>query len=143
MEPRTDAQTPWGRAMMPPAMDVAERGTRKEPAEHRVLVLYSGSLIAQGVGAMLRKLSLVETAAIDIEEPDALERARATQPDVIVVDMSELRGPCQELFLDLLDEFPTLRVVCLRPEGDTVDVFQKQRVYVRQAQDLIATLLER
>jgi hypothetical protein len=42
-----------------------------------------------------------------------------------------------------LDEFPTLRVVCLRPEGDTVDVFRKQRVCVRQAQDLIATLLER
>jgi CheY-like chemotaxis protein len=112
-------------------------------AKHRVLVLYSGSLIAQGVGAMLRELSLVETAAIDIEEPDALERARATQPDVVVVDMSELRGPCQKLFLDLLDEFPTLRVVCLRPEGDTVDVFRKQRVCVRQAQDLIATLLER
>jgi hypothetical protein len=142
MEPRTNTQTPWDPAMVPPAMDLAGRRTGKEPAEHRVLVLYSGSLIAQGVGAMLRELSLVETAAIDIEEPEALERARATQPNVVVVDMSELRGPCQAVFLDLLDEFPTLRVVCLRPEGDTVDVFHKQRVHVRQTQDLIATLLE-
>ena len=134
MEPRIDTQTPWGPAVLPPAMDVPKR---------RILVLYSGSLIAQGVGAMLRKLSPVETAAIDIEEPDAVERARATQPDVVVVDMSELKGPCQELFLGLLEEFPTLRVVCLRPEGDTVDVFHKQRLYVRQAQDLIAALLER
>jgi hypothetical protein len=133
MDPRTDTQTPWGPSVVPPTTDVAKR---------RVLVLYSGSLIAQGVGAMLRNLSLVETAAIDIEEPDALERARATQPDVVVVDMSELRGPCQGLFLGLLEEFPTLRVVCLRPEGDTVDVFDKQRVCVRKAQDLIATLLE-
>jgi chemotaxis response regulator CheB len=131
MEPRTDTQTPW--AMVPPAMDMAKR---------RVLVLYSGSLIAQGVGAMLRKLASIDTAAIDVEEPDALERARATQPDVVVVDMSELRGPCQELFLGFLEEFPTLRVVCLRPEGDTVDIFCKQRVHIRQAQDLIATLLE-
>lgn len=92
---------------------------------------------------MLRKLSPVDTAAIDMEEPDALEQARAAQPDVVVVDMSELRGPCQELFLDLLEEFPSLRVVCLRPEGDMADVFRKQRVYVRQAQDLIAIILER
>jgi hypothetical protein len=143
VEPRTDIQTKWGRSVMPPAPGLAEPKGRQELAEHRVLVLYSDSLMAQGVEAMLRKLPSLETVAVDIDQPDAIEQARAAHPDVVVVDLTELRGPCQEIFLRLLDEFPTLRVVCLHPEGNVLDVFRKQRVYIHQAQDLIATLLDR
>jgi DNA-binding NarL/FixJ family response regulator len=129
--------------MAPPATSVAERKGRRELAGHRVLVLYSESLMAQGVEAMLRKLSPLDTVGVDINQPDAVEQARAAQPDAVVVDVSELRGPCQALFLLLLDEFPALRIICLLPEGNAVDVFRKQRVYIRRAQDLIASLLER
>ena len=142
MDQRTDSGTQWGWAMAPQAPGLATSRSRRELTGRRVLVLYSNSLMAQGVEAMLRKLSPLATTAIDIDQPDAVEQVRAAQPDVIVVDLLELQGPNQELFLQLLDEFQTLRVVCLRPEGDAVDVFRKQRVYIHQAQDLIASLFD-
>ncbi|MDE3113087.1 MAG: hypothetical protein KGN00_05655 [Chloroflexota bacterium] len=104
-----------------------------------VAVVYQGSLLTEAVRSLLQGSGDVPTVEVDLGEERAVERLRALQPSVVVVDADDdAFRDCR--FIRLLDEIPEVRLVCLHDGGEHVDVYAKTRISVHGARDLAAAL---
>ncbi len=101
----------------------------------RVVVLYRGSLLAEGVASVLGRVPRLEVRGVDLDEPAAADAVRGFGPSTVVFDGDDLRGEGDELVSRLLDEEPEIRVLCLRSTGH-LDVYSRSRSQVSGSAEL-------
>jgi len=57
----------------------------------RTVALYGNSLVVSSIGASLQGRADLQVSSVDATMPDALERLRALQPDVVIFDLAAAR----------------------------------------------------
>lgn len=110
-------------------------------ARRQVLILYRGSLLAQGIESLLRDEKGLEIASVQVgkeERPGGY--AMGFTPDVIIVDASDLGGQTRVSILDLLREHPRAKIICLNPEDGKVEVYRKDQRVANRREELVEAI---
>ncbi|HET7011358.1 MAG TPA: hypothetical protein VFI11_11320 [Anaerolineales bacterium] len=108
----------------------------------RVVVLAEPSLFTEGVATRLKKhLDQIELEIIDSRKPDALQKAIAAQPAVVLMEADDtITGPSCPL-ADLLVATPTVRILRLDPSRDRIQVMTSEQRTLSDPSDLIGMVL--
>lgn len=77
---------------------------------------------------------------LDNHDPEHLAReVEKVNPEILMV----LQGSYQDLFsppLSLIKDFPNLKIITINPENNFMEIFSKQKVWVRQASDFLTVI---
>ena len=110
-------------------------------ARQQVLILYRGSLLAQGIENLLRKERGLDIASLQMrkeESPGGF--AVGVSPDVIIVDTCDLGSRARQAIVDLLEQNPKAKVVCLNPEDGRVEVYHKDQRIATKQEELVEAI---
>jgi len=110
-------------------------------AVNRVLVLYRGSLFAQGVESLLRGAREVEVFGFDLDHCDVRGLIETYRPGVIVLDANDERMRRMLTIPGLLDCVSDLKVVCLDVNNERASVYHKKEMPVDGLNDLLQVIL--
>ena len=104
----------------------------------RIVVLAHKSLFADGIVSQLRaRASQVEVEKVDAGSENALERVRALQPQVILLDVNDAdvfrRCPVPEI----LQATPGARVIQLDPNSDDILIYRAHSQRARGISELV------
>jgi chemotaxis response regulator CheB len=103
----------------------------------RVLVLGDGSLLGSGIRDLLSReadLEIVDRA--DDGTSPLIEQISCMGADVVVVD--GMSDPAHRTrILSVLERCPDLRVVVVDADTNRVRIYERHRVIIRQAADLV------
>ena len=107
----------------------------------RVVILSSHSLFAEGIASRLRQhLQSVEFEIMDPRQPDAMAQIAATQPSIVILDGTD-SGATQSCFLSkLLLTFPKLKVICLDPQQEQIQVVTSEQHRAVKVHDLVEVI---
>jgi chemotaxis response regulator CheB len=105
----------------------------------RVLVVEGGSLVEEGIENLLSREPDLQVIGVPFAGESALlQNVVDLHPDVILINES---GPLtSERILELLKSLPklaSLRVIMVRADDSTIDVFEHQRVDATEVDDLL------
>ena len=108
----------------------------------RVLVIESGSLLDEGVESLLVHETDLQVSGISYADDDTfLHDVSDARPDVILLNEA---GPLDSArIFELLKNLPglaTLRIIVVRPDDNTIDLYERQRVEAIQSNDLLALI---
>ncbi len=110
-------------------------------ARRQVLILYHGSLLAQGIESLLRKEKGLDIACVRVEkEAEDAGYAIGLAPDVIILDACDLKGQARLSILKLLEEHPRAKVICLNPEDGNVEVYYKDHRVATKREELVEAI---
>jgi DNA-binding NarL/FixJ family response regulator len=103
----------------------------------RVLVVESGLLLDEGVESLLgQELDLQVSGITYADDASFLDDVSTLRPDVILLNEA---GPLDSLrILELLENIPTLaslRVVTVRRDDNTIDMYERKRVVATHSSD--------
>ena len=106
---------------------------------HHVLIVGNGSLLDEGVESILKRQGDVRVSGIAYADDTAfLQDVSNMRPDVILLNERSPLTP--QRILELLADNPmlaTLQVIVVRPDDNTIDVYERQRVTARRVADLV------
>lgn len=106
----------------------------------RVFILAREPLFAQGVRSLLQEQAGIEVVGTATVGPEAMAQLRVVAPDVVVV---EAKGEEQgALVAEILETFPTVKVVGLTPEDNRLHIYYAQMRYSRQVEDFLEAIRE-
>lgn len=113
----------------------------------RVVVLSGQSLLAEGIASRLRQyLQLVEFEIVDPRQPDAVAQITAARPSIVILDVTDPGVTRFRSLSKLLLSFPKLRIICLDPQHEQIQVVTSEQhpaVEVRDLAEAIGLHLER
>lgn len=110
-------------------------------ARRQVLILYRGSLLAQGIERLLRSEKSLEIACLQVgKEDESGGYAVGLSPDVIILDTCDLGGQARLSVLGLLEQHPKAKVICLNPEDGRVEVYRKDQRIATKREDLVEAI---
>lgn len=106
-----------------------------------VVVLSSRTLYAEGVMSRLKQhAGELELQMVDARLPDALAQIVSIAPSTIIIDATDAEAN-QHCPLDqLLKALPELKVICLDPQNQGLQVVTSQQHHAKEIQDLIAII---
>jgi DNA-binding NarL/FixJ family response regulator len=106
----------------------------------RVLIIRSNQLLASGVESLLLQKNnmIVKSAALD-DEKSIWAEIRAFRPDVLILDESLVALDTPAL-LSLIQDFSNLRIVVVDIRANTLHIYDKRDVFVKQADDVIKVI---
>lgn len=107
----------------------------------RVAVLYSQSLLLEGMEAYLRQAGHVEVAGLDVDRPDAWEQLRSLRPNAVLMDVSDVQSAHRAALAEFIRTNPEIRIIDVRPGRSTADVYQKQQIPAAHPADLLKALI--
>lgn len=108
--------------------------------KRRILVLYSKSLLAQGVENLLKKTDGLEVIGIDLEKKEAVNEINQLNPEAVIIDGDDIPAGGGALILQVLRENPSVKVFCISTNGSNVDVYRRSQVSVTRADELVAAI---
>jgi hypothetical protein len=108
----------------------------------RVLIVAGGSLLEEGVGSLLKQeLDLHVSDVVYRDDSTFLQDVADARPDTILLNAE---GPLDSRrILELLANVPTLaalRVIVVRPDDNTIDIYERQRIIATRSADLLALI---
>jgi DNA-binding NarL/FixJ family response regulator len=107
----------------------------------RVVILSSYLLLAEGIASRLRQyLCMADLEIVDPRQSDAIAQIAAAQPSVIILDGSDPGTSRFCSLSQLLHLLPKLRIICLDPEQDQVQVVTSEQCPVVKVHDLIEVI---
>lgn len=109
-------------------------------AAHRVLVIYSRSLLAQAVESLLKRAKGLEVIGMDMDKQEVRERIPALHPEAVIVDRVDIPAPTSGLILELLRDNPSAKVLCLNMADSYVDIYSRRQLAVTKSEDLVRVL---
>ncbi len=105
----------------------------------RIAVVFSESLMLEGLAAFLREMQDMEVTSLDPSQPDAATRLRQLCPEVIIVD-GEGVGQWPDLTLpQLLVGNPEAKLIDVNRHINQIAVYERHTVRVGTIDDLLAT----
>jgi len=105
----------------------------------RVFVLYSQSLFAEGVIALLGQQEGVKVVGMETNQHLALDSIRRLRPDVVVFDSTE-QDPAYTIGC-LLKECPGTRLITLSLKDNKMKIYDNYQVVTPSPTDLIKAVL--
>lgn len=109
-------------------------------ASGKVVVLYGRSLMAQGLEALLRSFGSLDVVGIDLEQPDAWERLRSSRAQAVLVEPADLEHGQWSTLWRFLDDNQDLSIILVHTSDDSVSIYRKQRMAIRDPDDLVAAI---
>jgi DNA-binding NarL/FixJ family response regulator len=101
----------------------------------RVLVSENQRLLGAGLENLLRREDDLLVMGVALESQEALRQAiDRSQPDVVVLDGATIDAVG---LLELLENYPKLRVVLVSADGSLVRTYKAQQVVVTRATELV------
>jgi len=109
----------------------------------RVAVLSTRSLFAEGIASQLRRhLDTIDLRSVDCQQRDAMAQIAAFQPAVVIVDASDPDIDARCPLSDLLQTFPSLKVIRVDPQDQQVQVLTSERRTAGTVDDLVGLIAE-
>lgn len=106
----------------------------------RVFILYSHGLFARGVQSLLSRDIQVEVVGMEKDDQQALEKIKALNPDVILVDSGATHtDPCLTIS-EIFQEVPGARVISLSLQENGIDIYDKHRIVACGPDDLVRAI---
>ena len=106
----------------------------------RVLVIASTSLFGQGVENLLRQEPSLEVWACEADMSRAIERVKALQPDVVIIEYPKPATDPEHALRQMLRVGDQLKVIELDPEDDTIWIYSSHQQVFKQVQDLVEAI---
>lgn len=107
---------------------------------HRVFVLVSQPLFAQGVQSLLSGQPGIEVVGVAVVGPDVFAQVQAAAPDAIII---EAKGEEQSrLIAQVLESIPDAKVIGLALEDNRIHTYYQQRKQGRRVEDLLEAIRE-
>lgn len=110
-------------------------------AAHKCMVLYRKSLLAQGIAHLVRAERDMEVTLANMEQVDPMEAVCAMNPDVLILDMNNLKE-MDSFLADLLINHPSMKIVGLDPLKSAIYIFRPRLKAVKNAQEFLDILRE-
>ena len=115
---------------------------QNKPTVPRVLMVKCGSLLDEGVESLLLQEADLQVTGITYSDEIAfLQDVSHARPGAILLNEA---GPLDSVrIFELLKDLPalaTLRVIIIRPDDNTIDVYEKRRIIVARSGDLLALI---
>ena len=107
---------------------------------HRVVVIYRKSLLAQGVEKLLSHMKDLEVIGLDLDEKAVRKRVASLHPETVVMDNSDLHLSARNLILDLWQENPNTRFICLNMQKSQAEVLKQRLIGLDNIDDLVQAL---
>ena len=106
---------------------------------HRVLVVETGTLLDEGVESLLSQETDLQVSGICYaDDVSFLEDVSQARPDVILLNED---GPLDSVrIFELLNSLPglaSLRLIIVRPDDNTIDMYEKKQVVATHSDDLL------
>ena len=106
-----------------------------------VVILSGHSLFVDGVASRLRQhLQQLELEIVDARQPDAMAQIAAIQPSAVIVDATDPEITQLCLLSRLLLALPGLKVICLDPQREQVQVLTSEQRPAGKVRDLIEVI---
>ena len=108
---------------------------------NKIAVLMSQSLLAQGIASRLRQSApALQVEALDIEQPDVIERLAIIQPNTLIVETDALDKSPYCTMDGLFKQFPNLTVIEVTLETPRIQLIRSGQVDSRGFGDLLQIL---
>ncbi|MBI2305105.1 MAG: hypothetical protein HYU86_10235 [Chloroflexi bacterium] len=120
-------------------MKAAKNVETKE--ERQVFILFSHSLMAEGLNILLRAHDL-KVVGVDARQADAVEHAQHLMrpQDVIIVDEGDIAvHPSMSIF-QLFMKHPDVTVVGLNVKNNSMEIYQREVKTMERLEDLLGIL---
>ena len=108
----------------------------------RVVVLTAPSLFTEGIATRLREHSdRIELEVVDSRNADALAKAIAAGPAVVLLEARDRNIERSCPLVDLLAAAPSVKIIRLDPSRDEIQVVTSEQRTVSDPMDLIGMVL--
>ncbi len=104
---------------------------------HRVVVIYRRSLLAQGVAKLLSRMKDLEVIGLDLDEKEVVRRIASLHPETVVMDNGDLHHSARNLILNLWQENPTTKFICLNMKKNQAEVLKQHLIGLNTVEDLV------
>jgi hypothetical protein len=109
----------------------------------RVVILSGRSLFAEGIALRLRQsLAAADLRSVDAAAPDAVAQVVDAQPTTIIMDGTDPDVRCHAALGPLLSALPALRIICVDPEQDRMQVVTSEQRDADQVLDLLSVIIK-
>jgi DNA-binding NarL/FixJ family response regulator len=103
----------------------------------RVVILSAHSLFAEGIARRLQEyLQLAKLEIVDPRHLDAMAQISAARPSIVILDVTDSKVTQFCPLSNLLLSFPELRVICLDPQQDQIQVVTGEKRKAVEVRDL-------
>jgi chemotaxis response regulator CheB len=106
----------------------------------RVLLIASSTLFGRGVEDLLRQEPGLEVWGCRADVSRAVERVRALQPDVVIIERPNPSTDLGHTLRRVLRACEQLKVIELDPEDDTIWIYSSRQQVFEQVQDLVEAI---
>ncbi len=123
-----------------PNVDLAinrANGSSRDNVEQRVLVVENEPLLGAGIESLLAGRGNVKlSGVVPATEAELIKEIKRFQPEIVILDRTtRLTTPTK--LLNLLNNYPKLRVVAVSADDDLIHIYEKQQFLITQVTDLI------
>jgi len=106
-----------------------------------VVILSGRSLFAEGIARRLGQyLDFVQLEIVDPRRQDVMAWLQASQPSVVILDATDAEVTQLCPLTRLLLSIPQLRVICLDPQRDEIQVVTGETRKAVEVRDLVAVI---
>ena len=103
------------------------------------MVLYGKSLLAQGVAHLLETDQSMEVTLANIDQEDPMEAILSTNPDVLILDVNNLKD-MGGFLTRLLKGRPVMSIVGLDSAESAIYILWLQQRAVKDSQEFLAVM---
>lgn len=109
------------------------------PQERTVVLLGRENILGSVVESLLDSLKMWKVVRIleDHNRNTLIQDVKALKPGVVIVYKSESIIDIH-LLIELLDESPGLKIITVSPESNSMQIYNKQRVWIRNSEDFLS-----
>jgi hypothetical protein len=98
-------------------------------------------LFAEGIASRLRQYPrMADVKIVDPRQPDPIAQIAAAQPSFVILDGSDSGTSRLCPLSQLLHSLPELRIICLDPEQDQVQVVTSEQCPAVKVHDLVEVI---
>ena len=107
-----------------------------DPEPKTAVLLGQESLLVCAVEFILKDWRVVRISSEESYQ-ELLKNIEAVNPSVVIIQQDEQAFDVQ-LLMQLLQDCPGLKVITVNPENNSIQVYNKQRVWIKEAADLLS-----
>jgi len=107
----------------------------------RIVILSGQSLFAEGIASRLRQyLQLVKLEIVNPQGPDPMGQIAAARPSIAILDVTDSGVTQSHSLSKLLLSFPELKIICLDPQQEQIQVVTSEQRAVVEVRDLVEVI---
>ncbi len=110
-------------------------------SNRRIMVLYGKSLFAQALQNLLKKREGLEVIGLDLDKTEVSMQVASLHPEAVIIDCDDLNVYGRSLILQVLNESPDAKILCVTVNGNNVDIYRKKQVEITKTDELVEVII--